>query len=67
MKNYTLHEVFTVSEAAERYDISIETIKSRVRTSTTRPDRFESWVELGIVRKSGNTWLLTDDFMKQFE
>lgn len=66
MKSYTLDEVFTVSEAAERYGLSVETVKSRVRTSSTRPERFESWLELGIVRKSGNTWLLTDDFMKQF-
>lgn len=56
-----------MSEAAERYGINIDTIKSRVRTSSARPERFDSWLELGIIRKSGKTWLLTDDFMKQFE
>ena len=67
MKKYSIEEIFTMSEAAERYGINISTIKSRVHTSSTRPERFESWLELGIIRKSGKTWLLTDDFMKQFE
>ncbi|HEY9571200.1 MAG TPA: helix-turn-helix domain-containing protein [Metalysinibacillus sp.] len=67
MKKYSIEEIFTMSEAAERYGINIDTIKSRVRTSSARPERFNSWLELGIIRKSGKTWLLTDDFMKQFE
>lgn len=66
MKKYKLDEVFTMSEAAERYGINLDTLKSRLKPSLVGSSRLEEWQKQGIIRKSGKTWLLTEDFIKKF-
>lgn len=64
MKKYTLDQVLTMSEAAERYDINLDTLKSRLKPSLAGQDRLDQWQKQGIIKKSGKTWLITEDFLK---
>lgn len=65
MKKYTLAEVFTVNEAAQRYNISKYTIQNKLKPSTAASiTALNAMEELGIIRRSCNTWLITHDFMK---
>ena len=64
MKKYTLNQVLTISEAAERYDINLETLKSRLKPSVAGQDRLDQWQKQGVIKKSCKTWLITEDFLK---
>ncbi|MED4888929.1 helix-turn-helix domain-containing protein [Lysinibacillus sp. FSL R7-0073] len=63
---YTLKDVMSVQEAAERWSISIDTIHSRIRTITKDNTKFEGAVEAGLIKKSCRTWILTTPLMKMW-
>ena len=50
-----INEVMTTSEAAERWGLSIETVKKACQGQRGLPPRFQS----DEFRKSGRTWLVT--------
>lgn len=58
---YDLSEVMTLNEAAMRYDVNLKTLKGRFRKRTSK---VELWERAGLVRQSGNIWLVTTDFME---
>lgn len=60
---HTLDEIMTISEAAERYGMKVETLKNKLKPSIAGEDKLNHLIELGLIRKSKNTWLLTVQFM----
>ncbi|MEB2280064.1 hypothetical protein LAV73_08625 [Lysinibacillus xylanilyticus] len=63
---YTLNDVMSVQEASERWDVSIDTIHSRIRTIAKDEAKFEGTVEAGLIKKSCRTWILTTPLMKMW-
>ncbi|WP_412675360.1 helix-turn-helix domain-containing protein [Bacillus mycoides] len=61
MLNSPLSNVFTASEAEQKWGLE----KGTVRSSCVR-GKLKNYVELGLVKKSGNTWLLTKEVMTKF-
>lgn len=56
-----LYQVMTLKEVTEKYDIKLETLKSRVKRKSSKKSL---WATEGIARQSGDTWLVTEEFMK---
>lgn len=63
-KKYNLNEIMTLGEAAERYEISIDKIKNRLKPSKMGQQQIDNWVAEGFIRLSGRTWLISSDFME---
>ena len=61
---YTLNEVMTIVEAAERYNLNVQSLKNKFKPSIVGQDRIDSWAREGLIKQSGKTWLLTEDFIK---
>ena len=61
---YTLNEIYTISEASDLYNININTIKSKFKPSLVGQDRINEWINDGLIRQSGATWLLTKEFIE---
>lgn len=53
-----LHDVMTIKEAAERWDINYETVRQALKRG-----KFDQQKELGTIRKSKGVWLLTEQAM----
>ncbi|MED4077636.1 helix-turn-helix domain-containing protein [Lysinibacillus fusiformis] len=59
-----IFEVMTLSEAAELYNVNVETLKSRFKNNSNKTKaKIKVWEENGLARKSGTIWLVTKDFM----
>lgn len=54
----------TIAEAAEKYKINIQTLKSKFKPSIVGPGRINEWIDSGLIRQSGKTWLMTEEFIK---
>ena len=65
-KKYNLEEVFTASEACERYNITMDQLKYRLKPSKAGEEQISKEVKKGIVRYSGSTWLISKDFMDYY-
>lgn len=65
-KKYNLEQVMTVSEACKRYNVTIDELKNRIKPSRIGQEEIDSRVRQGIIRKSGNTWLISKDFMELY-
>lgn len=65
-KKYSLEEVMTVSEACSRYNVTLDELKNRIKPSRIGQQEIDSRVSQGIIRKSGNTWLISKDFMELY-
>lgn len=63
IKKYELNNVMTLGEAAERYGKSHDMIKNRLKPSKVGQDQIDEWVDQGIIKLSGRTWLISSDFM----
>ena len=61
---YLLTEIMTIPEAAERYGLNVETLKNKFKTSIAGAEKINDWVDQGLIRKSGKTWLITPDFVE---
>lgn len=61
---YTLNEIMTIAEAAEKYNINIQTLKNKFKPSIVGPGRINEWIASGLIRQSGKTWLMTEEFIK---
>ena len=61
---YTLNQIMTIAEAAERYGINLNTLKNKFKPSVVGQERLDAWVKHGLVRQSGKTWLITEMFME---
>lgn len=57
MNKNKINEVMTFSEAAERWNISMSTLRMMARTNRA--------IEGVDIRKSGKVWLITIDAMKR--
>lgn len=55
-----LRDVLTPAEAAERWGLSPNTIRSALADG-----RFDSQIQRGLVRRSGNVWLLHINAMRE--
>lgn len=64
MKSYKLEEIYTTTEAAEKYNINLYTLKHKLKPSIVGEDNLKKWEKKGIIKKSGSAWLLTDDVIK---
>lgn len=65
LKESPLFQVMALNEAATLYNVNLETLKSRFKGTTEEKQmKIKRWEELGLARKSGNTWLVTKDFME---
>jgi hypothetical protein len=62
-KKYSLNNIMTLGEAAERYEISIDKIKNRLKPSKMGQEQIDKWVAEEFIRLSGRTWLISSDFM----
>lgn len=60
-----INNYMTVSEAAERYGVKLETLKYHLKPSSPNEDKRKEWIEKGLIRQSGSTWILTTKFMEQ--
>ena len=63
IKKYTLNEIMTLGEASERYGVSLDMIKNRLKPSKVGQAQIDEWVAEGIIRLSGRTWFISSDFM----
>lgn len=62
---YSLNQIMTIVEAAERYGINEDSLRNKFKPRVTKPERIKAWIESGLVRQSGSTWLLTETFIRQ--
>lgn len=63
-KKYTLDEIMTIKEAADRYDLNQQTLKNKLKPSVVGQEKIDEWVASGIIRQSSTTWLLTEKFIE---
>ncbi|MFJ7954187.1 hypothetical protein ACIQZG_22045 [Lysinibacillus sp. NPDC096418] len=59
-----INNYMVLSEAAERYDVSLDMIKNRLKPSKVGQEQIDQWVSEGLIRLSGRTWIISTDFMK---
>lgn len=60
---HTIDNFMTVGEAAERYQVSIDMIKNRLKPSKVGQKQIDEWIEKGLIRLSKRTWIISKDFM----
>ena len=60
----SLNQVMTITEAAERYGVKLDTLKSKFKPSVVGRERIDTWIKAGLVRQSGKTWLISETFME---
>lgn len=60
-RTMTIEDVMTTGEAAERWDLSVETVKKACQGQKGNPPRFQE----GEYRKSGRAWLVTRQGMER--
>lgn len=61
---YTLEQIMTIPEAAERFGINVQTLKNKMKPSVVGQDRIDEWVTNGLIRQSSKTWLITVEFIE---
>ena len=64
-RKYALDEIYTTSEASEVFNININTIKSKFKASLVGQDRIDEWINDGLIRQSGSTWLISRRFIEE--
>lgn len=57
---FSLSEVMTTSEAEKRRQLPIGSIRVAIKRG-----RFQNQIQQGLVRRSGNVWLITEKAMKE--
>ena len=62
-EKYSIHEILTITEAAEKFEVNQETLKNKFKRTVTKPEKIDSWIKEGLIRQSGKTWLITEKFM----
>lgn len=60
---HTIDGFMTLGEAAERYGVSIDMIKNRLKPSKVGQSQIDEWVNAGLIRLSNRTWIISTDFM----
>ena len=60
---YGLNEIYTIVEAAEKFGVNQNTLKNKFKPSVTKPEKINAWINEGLIRQSGKTWLITEKFM----
>lgn len=60
---HTIDNYMTLGEAAERYGVSIDMIKNRLKPSKVGRAKIDEWVKQGLVKLSNRTWIISTDFM----
>ena len=60
---YELNEIMTIVEAAERYNVNLETLKCKFKPSIVGQVKIDLWKREGLIKQSGKTWLITPQFM----
>ena len=60
---YSINQIMTLMEASERYNLNYETLRNKFKIGVTSLEKISTWVESGLVRKSGKTWLVSDEFI----
>ena len=60
---FPINTIMTIAEAAQLYGVKQDTLKSKFKPSVVDKERIQSWIDAGLVRKSGTTWLITKQFM----
>ena len=63
-EKYTLDQVLTIPEAAELYNINLQTLKNKMKPSVVGEDQIAEWTEKGLIRRSGRIWLITREFVE---
>lgn len=63
IKKYELNNVMTLGEASERYAVSLDMVKNRLKPSKVGQEQIDQWAAQGIIKLSGRTWLISVDFM----
>lgn len=61
---YTLEQIMTIPEAAERFGINVQTLKNKMKPSVVGQERIDEWVADGLIRQSSKTWLITQEFIE---
>lgn len=61
---YSLYEIMTMIEAADKYHVNYNTLKNKFKPSVTKPEKIQAWIQAGLIRQSGKTWLITEKFMQ---
>lgn len=62
---YTLDQIMTIPEAAERFGINQQTLKNKMKPSIIGQERIDEWVAEGLIRQSSKTWLVTEKFIEK--
>ena len=61
---HTIDDFMTIGEAAVRYGVSIDKVKNRLKPSKIGQEQIDKWVDAGLIRFSGGTWIISIDFME---
>lgn len=65
-----IDKYMTINEAAQRWNISVETIKNKLKPSITDQKDIDSWIKRGLIKpftKKGGTnkvWIISIYFME---
>lgn len=62
--NDNLDEIMTITEAAERYGVNLQTLKNHFKPSIVGQEVIDNRKSAGLIRQSSKTWLLTSAFME---
>lgn len=65
INQYTIDEIMTIAEVAEKYEINLERVKNKLKPSIVGQVKLDEWTTAGIIRKSAGVWLLTDNFVQK--
>lgn len=64
-----INNFMTIQEAADRWGISAETLKSKLKSSITGDAKINDWIKAGLIKsytKEGGKnklWIISTDFM----
>lgn len=61
---YSINQIMTIVEASERFGVNQDTLKNKFKPSVAGRDKIQAWVNEGLIRQSGKTWLITEKFME---
>ncbi|MBQ0139390.1 MAG: hypothetical protein KBT36_08845 [Kurthia sp.] len=59
-----LKNIMGVQEAAERWNVSVDTVNSRIRNLVKNTQKYSGMVDAGLIKQSHKTWILTAELMK---
>lgn len=61
-----LNQVMGIKEAAERWSIPHDTLKSRIKKLSDDLPTYTTYIDRGFVKRTNKTWLLTTDLMLEW-